>query len=118
MQHVAAHPVQLSMHKNTMTTSESALLRTKINQETATYPWQELQRQFATGQVIAVASELDLVEVAAMMADDRASEFATLLQTGQVAKVSDSQAQLWLEQNAQLWTVVVKPWILVQQRAH
>jgi hypothetical protein len=34
-----------------------------------------------------------------------------------VSKVSDLQAKVWLDTNAQLWTVVVKPWILVQARA-
>jgi hypothetical protein len=29
-------------------------------------------------------------------------------------RVSDEQAQAWFEADADLWTVVVKPWILVQ----
>jgi hypothetical protein len=29
-------------------------------------------------------------------------------------RVNDAQAMQWLAQDALLWTVVVKPWILVQ----
>jgi hypothetical protein len=34
----------------------------------------------------------------------------------QLSQVVDEQAQQWLDNNAMLWTVVVKPWILVQER--
>ena len=43
---------------------QDALERARINQETARLPWRELQRFFAQGRVIAVAPELDLVELA------------------------------------------------------
>ncbi|MFZ6771816.1 DUF2288 domain-containing protein [Undibacterium sp. SXout7W] len=92
------------------------LLRKKINLETATFPWSELLRHFATGNVIAVESTLDLVDVAVAMANDDANVVGQLLSSGKIAKVSDTQAQLWLEQDLNLWTVVVKPWVLVQQR--
>ncbi|MFZ6721848.1 DUF2288 domain-containing protein [Undibacterium sp. Ji49W] len=91
-------------------------LRTKINLETASFPWSELLRHFAGGTVLVVAGELDLVEVALHMAEDRAEQIAALLNSGQLARVSDAQASEWLEQDRQLWTVVVKPWILVQHR--
>ena len=92
------------------------LLRQKINLETATFPWSELLRHFATGNVIAVDSTLDLVDVAVAMANDNATVVSQLLANGKIAKVSDAQAELWLEENLHLWTVVVKPWVLVQQR--
>ena len=38
------------------------------------------------------------------------------LATQQVALVSDEQARDWLNRDAQVWAVVVKPWILVQDR--
>jgi hypothetical protein len=34
---------------------------------------------------------------------------------GQISKVSDLQAQQWLDNNASLWASVVSPFILVQQ---
>ena len=96
--------------------SNSDILRSKINLETACYPWSELLRHFATGSVFMVQPGLDLVEVALHMAEDHATEVAALLSQQQLSKVSDAQAQAWLEQDATLWTVVVKPWVLVQER--
>ena len=91
-----------------------ASLRAELNEQTAQMHWSELQRYFASGTLISVAPELDLIDVGARIAaDDKASVqdwmMAELLQT-----VSDTQAMQWLAQDALLWTVVVKPWILVQ----
>lgn len=91
------------------------LLRAKINQETAKIPWKELQRFFAQGRVILVSPGLDLVEVATMAANDRAEELAAWMSNGQIGKVSDELARSWFESDAALWTVVVKPWVLVQE---
>jgi len=96
--------------------SEELSLRNKINHETARFPWSELLKQFATGNVIAIDAGLDLVDIAEAMATDNTALIAPLLNEGKIAKVSDAQAQDWLEQNLMLWTVVVKPWILVQHR--
>ena len=93
------------------------LLRNTINQETATLPWQELLKHFAGGNVIFVHQDLDLVQVALQMANDDAAQISSWLASGQIAKVSDAQAQSWLEQDAHLCSVVVKPWVLVQLRS-
>ncbi len=93
---------------------QDKLLRAKLNLETSPMPWKELLRYFAAGMVIAVSHELDLVDVAARIAnDDKASVEQWMAET-RIAKVSDEQASAWLEADIALWTVVVKPWILVQ----
>jgi hypothetical protein len=33
-----------------------------------------------------------------------------------ISPVSDSQARDWIKQDIILWSVVVKPWVLVQSR--
>lgn len=98
--------------------SQDELLRAKLNGETARFAWKELQRFFAGGTVIAVNDELDLVEVALQIANDNKAAVTQWMASGQVGRVSDEQAQTWLDADAALWTVVVRPWILVQQRAH
>lgn len=90
------------------------LLRTTLNGETARFQWKELQRFFAAGTVIAVSNELDLVEVAARIAADDKDAVAQWMGEGRVGRASDAQAGAWLAADAALWTVVVKPWILVQ----
>ncbi|BBL70431.1 DUF2288 domain-containing protein [Methylogaea oryzae] len=96
--------------------ANDALFRAKLNLETAQIAWKELQRYFASGLVLAVAPELDLVEVAAQMSADNKTAMEQWLASGAVAKVSDRQAAGWYEADAQLWAVVVRPWILVQDR--
>lgn len=97
--------------------SEGQLLRAKINMETAQMPWTELQRYFAAGMVIVVSDSLDLVEVAARIAEDDKDAVVEWMADKRVAQVSDALAQAWAEADISLWAVVVKPWILVQTRA-
>ena len=93
-------------------------LRAKLNMETAKMPWRELQRHFASGHIIAIADGLDVVNVAVMVARDDAQSIGLLLKDGQIGKATDQQAQTWYEADASLWTVVVRPWILVQEKKH
>lgn len=91
------------------------LAHARLNQETAQMPWHELLRYFASGTVIVVSNDLDLVDVAARMSIDDKASVEQWLSENRLAKVTDEQAKAWLEADAALWTVVVRPWILVQQ---
>jgi hypothetical protein len=99
----------------TVSNNEIDLLRAKLNQETSQMRWAELLRYFAAGTVIAVSDDLDLIEVAARISIDDTAAIAHWMAENRVAKISDAQAKAWLDADATLWTVVVKPWILVQQ---
>lgn len=95
---------------------EREALHKKLNMETAPMPWGELMRHFASGNVIAVDKELDLIQVAACIADDDKTAVKQWMAANQLLKVSDTQARVWLEQDEVLWAVVVKPFILVQEK--
>jgi len=89
--------------------------KAKINLETAKFPWRELQRFFAAGQVFIVDQRLDMTSVALMISQDNVSEIEKLInQKKTLLAVSDEQAMQWYEEDASLWCVVVKPFILVQ----
>lgn len=88
--------------------------RARLHGETAKINWSELQRFFASGAAVAVAPELDLLEVAYQMSRDNKTRVAQWMDEGQLGKVSDEQARLWLDADALVWSVVVKPWVLVQ----
>jgi hypothetical protein len=90
-------------------------LRDKINRETARLAWSELQKHFAGGTVVFVSDELDLVDVAVRISHDDKANIVQWMADGKIAKVSDQQAQDWLETDAALWTAVVSPFILVQR---
>jgi len=98
-----------------MTHTIPDLSKEKVNLETSQIAWKELQRFFANGSAVFVAPELDLVEVAYQFSIDNKNQVADWLQNSQVGLVSDQQALTWLESNAEVWAVVVKPWILVQK---
>lgn len=91
------------------------IFRAKVNLETSRIAWTELQRYFASGVAVAVSSELDLVEVAYQFSKDNKAQVERWLLTGKVGKVSDKQAAIWIDANADMWAVVVSPWVLVQE---
>ena len=89
-------------------------LNAVLNTETARINWLELQPHFARGQVIHVADTLDLVAVARELVRDNKAQFESWTDQGQVAGVSNEQAQAWFDRKADVWAVVVAPWVLVQ----
>jgi hypothetical protein len=95
-------------------TDAQEIFRAKVNLETSRMAWKELQRFFASGVAVAVDAELDLVEVAYQFSKDNKAQVERWLVIGKVGKVSDQQAAAWVEADAELWAVVVSPWVLVQ----
>ncbi|MCH8536234.1 MAG: DUF2288 domain-containing protein [Alkalimonas sp.] len=92
------------------------LIKAKITSETARINWLELQKFYAAGSVIAVAPELDLVEVAFAFSQDHTTLVQSWLEQGSVARVSEQQAQQWFDNQQELWAVVISPWVLVQDK--
>jgi hypothetical protein len=77
-------------------------------------PWTELQRFFANGSTLYVSPKLDLIDVAFSFQRDLADQVKPWLDQSLVAPVSTDQAKVWFDQDSLLWTVVVKPWVLIQ----
>jgi hypothetical protein len=96
---------------------EAPLLAAKLTGETAKIPWSALQRFFAQGRVVAVRTGTDLVAVGAAMSRDERARIEAWMAAGAIAPVSDEQAKHWIETDALVWALVVRPWVLVQARA-
>ncbi|SNB58882.1 hypothetical protein SAMN04487880_3219 [Marinobacter sp. es.042] len=92
-------------------------LKAKLNLETSRIRWHELQTYFARGQVVRVSPDLDLLDVAAELAADNKQRFAQWMEEGRVGEVAPDTAQDWYDRNAELWAVVIAPWVLVQDRS-
>lgn len=90
-------------------------LRQKLNLESGQIEWSELQRHFARGVVIALSTELDLVEVALKFTEDDSCVIENWLATGQIRRADDDNARNWEQTGAAFWAIVVAPWILVQE---
>ncbi|MCW7551315.1 DUF2288 domain-containing protein [Endozoicomonas gorgoniicola] len=91
-------------------------VKEKLNLETARIPWKELERFFAQGIVLNVTGSLDLLDAGCAFASDDTQQVQGWLEDGQLEKVTDQQALEWHKLNPELWSVVVRPWILVQDR--
>ena len=89
--------------------------RYRINSETARISWLELQRHFAAGRLVLVKDSLDLIDVAYQFSIDNSAQAATWVATDSVAAVTDDLAQSFLDESANFWAVVVKPWVLIQR---
>ena len=89
-------------------------VRVRIIAETAKIAWTELLRFFAQGKVLMVKPGLDLVDVAYEVTRDNQEQVKSWMHAADLQGVSDEQAREWLEANALMWAVVVKPWVLVQ----
>lgn len=96
-------------------TSPDQELINQLHSETARLPWSELERHFARGSVIKVAKGTDLIKVAVMIANDNKTELEALMQEGSVANASLEDAKQWHECSSEFWTVVVAPWVIVQE---
>jgi hypothetical protein len=90
-------------------------LKAQLNMETGQIAWPELQRHFARGVVIVVGPELDLVEVAVKFVKDDKATIETWLNSGQISRASDENAQFWAQATTVFWAVVVAPWVLIQE---
>jgi hypothetical protein len=89
-------------------------LNQKLNLETAQIRWHELQRYFASGNAIFVDASLDLIQVATQISEDNATQIKFWMESGLLDAVKDSQAMQWYEDDAIVWALVIKPWVLVQ----
>ena len=96
-------------------TSPSDLLRAKLNLETAQLAWPELERHFARGDVIKVATGMDLIDAALNIAENNAATVQEWLAEGRIARAQLSDAEDWHARKPMFWAVVVAPWVLVQE---
>jgi hypothetical protein len=94
--------------------SQQEIDRINLNLETSRIKWEELQRFFASGSAIFVNEALDLIDVAIQISRDNKEQVLGWMETGLLSRVSDTQALAWYETDAEVWAVVVRPYVLVQ----
>lgn len=92
-------------------------LRQRLNTETARIAWYELERHYARGAVVTVDPDLDLIDVAARMIEDETASVQGWLEEDRMRRTTTEEARHWHREGAELWCVVVAPWVLVQAPA-
>jgi hypothetical protein len=96
------------------TLNQQEIDRINLNLETSRIAWEELQRFFASGKAIFVSNTLDLIDVAIQISKDNQAQVVEWMEAGLVTRVTDAQALAWHEADAEVWAVVVRPYVLVQ----
>jgi hypothetical protein len=87
----------------------------RLNGETAKIEWDQLQKHYASGSVLAIAAGFDLIKVAIALHQDDTAQIKQWLAEESVKQVTDSQAQRWYQQNTLVWALVIPPFVLVQE---
>ncbi|MDA9095672.1 DUF2288 domain-containing protein [Porticoccaceae bacterium] len=95
--------------------TERQALIARLNSETAKISWQELQKHYASGNVLGVAAGADLIKVAIALNEDNATQIQSWLIDKSVFEVTDQQAMEWFENQTILWALVIPPFVLVQE---
>lgn len=95
--------------------TEKQALIARLNSETAKIGWHELQKHYASGNVLGVAAGADLIKVAIALNADDATQIQAWLGDKSVFEVSDHQAIEWFENQTILWALVIPPFVLVQE---
>ena len=75
----------------------------------------ERMNQDQFNSLIYVSDELDLVDVAIAVANDDKASVEQWMQINQVSVANDAQAKRWHAEDATLWAVVIRPFVLVQE---
>lgn len=110
------YPAALTMTDSFSDTSRN--IYNEMHQQTARISWAELQRHYARGVLIIVAVDLDLIAVAAAMAQNNQQQVQTWIDASKLRRAQDDDARCWQEHASEFWSCVVAPWILVQDSAH
>lgn len=90
-------------------------LRAHLHGETSKLPWVDLEKHFARGVLFKVAKGTDILDVAIVMSRDDKDTLEKWINDKIVSGAEIEDAKKWHEASASLWTVVVAPWVLVQE---
>ncbi len=109
--------IPINLVNTTYSMTEEINIKHKILSETAEIPWNDLQTLYAKGLVIWVSGGLDLLQVATEFAEDNTAALEIWLTSGEVQKMTDEKAKQWNKTSPTVWTSVIAPWVLVQDKS-
>ena len=90
-------------------------LRAHLHGETSKLPWVDLEKHFARGVIFKVAKGTDILDVAIVMSRDDKESLEKMINEKKVIGAEIEDAKKWHESSASLWTLVIAPWVLVQE---
>jgi hypothetical protein len=97
------------------TLDNTSELITRLNGETAKIEWHQLQKHYASGNLLSVAVGFDLIKVAIALHQDDTALIKQWLAKELIKQVTDTQAKNWYQDNNVVWALVIPPFVLVQE---
>ena len=92
--------------------------KAKIVSETAKIHWKEIETFFAQGKLILVDESLDLIEVGYAISVDDTQQVKQWMQDNLLSREFTQKAIDFEKDNKELWSVVIRPWVLIQPLKH
>ncbi|HFC30533.1 MAG TPA: DUF2288 family protein [Oceanospirillales bacterium] len=87
----------------------------ELQGECAPVFYKEVEKFFAKGMLVLVATNLDIIKVALAIAADDTEQIQQWISAEQVVRVHDEFAKKWSENNETLMAITAVPWVLVQE---
>ena len=87
----------------------------ELKSECAPVFYKEIEKFFAKGMLVLVASNIDIINVAMAIASDDTGKIQKWITNEQVIRVHDEFAKTWSKNNEPLMAVTAVPWVLVQE---
>ena len=93
-------------------------VREKLEKEVGPADWKVIGPHYKRGAVIIVSPELDLIDVAIKVAEDDVDLVQDWIKDEKILRPTPDDAKQWEETGMELSSVVVSPFVLVQQLKH
>tara|TARA_B100002019_G_scaffold83578_1_gene72136 strand:- start:3294 stop:3575 length:282 start_codon:yes stop_codon:yes gene_type:complete len=87
----------------------------ELKKEVGVINWKELERFFASGKLIIINDDLDIIDVAYKFNIDDSDLISSWIESDKLGFVTDEQAKSWSKVNKEFTCIVVAPWVLIQK---
>jgi hypothetical protein len=87
----------------------------ELKKEIGVINWKELERFFASGKLIIINNDLDIIDVAYKFNIDDSDLISSWIESDKLGFVTDEQAKSWSKVNKEFTCIVVAPWVLIQK---
>ena len=87
----------------------------ELKKEVGVINWKELERFFASGKLIIINNDLDIIDVAYKFNIDDSDLISSWIENDKLGFVTDEQAKSWSKVNKEFTCIVVAPWVLIKK---
>ena len=93
-------------------------IREKLEKEVGPADWKVIGPHYNRGAIIIVSPELDLIDVAIKVAEDDVELVQDWIKDEMLLRPTPDDAKQWEETGRELTSIVVSPFVLVQELKH